>query len=192
MPKGFSDEEKVSISHRLLTECKSSWQKYGYKKTSIDTLCQNTGISKGAFYIFFESKEHLFYQVIKQTQAQLYELVEQHLSENPSKYGVAEALKEIFAEYCQSSFMYDTKSTDFLAFLNKLSEEQRNELNDLSYANAQFMLHKPFLTLKIDEGFALSILTAMLATVSQKDNMLSDVTEVFAFMIDNLIENIFE
>lgn len=192
MPKGFSDKEKVAITHKLIAECKTNWHLYGYKKTSIDTLCQNIGISKGAFYIFFESKESLFYQVIKQTQTQLYELIEQHLSKNPSKYGVAEALKEVFAEYCNSSFMYDVKSTDFQAFLNKLSEEQRNELNNLSQAGAQFMLRKPFLVLKIDEEFAMSILTAMLATVSQKDNMLSNVTEVFSFMIDNLIDKIFE
>lgn len=192
MPKGFSDEEKATITHELLAECKANWQVYGYKKTSVDTLCQNIGISKGAFYIFFDSKESLFYQVVRQTQAQLYELVEQRLSKNPSKYGVAEALKAVFAEYCNSSFMYDTKSADFQSFLNKLSSEQRNELNNLSYAGTQFMLHKPFLTLKTDEKFAMSVLTAMLASVSQKDNLLSDVTEVFAFMIDNLIEKIFE
>lgn len=192
MPKGFSEEEKITITHKLLTECKMNWQMYGYKKTSIDILCQNVGISKGAFYTFFDSKESLFYQVIMQTLAQLYELVEQHLSINPSKYGVAEALKEIFAEYCDSSFMYDTKSTDFQAFLNKLSQEQLNELNDLGHARAEFMLKKPYLKLKIDEKLAMSVLTAILSIVSQKDNMPSQATEVFSFMIDHLVENIFE
>lgn len=192
MPKGFSEKEKITITHKLLVECKMSWQKYGYKKTSIDILCQNVGISKGAFYIFFDSKESLFYQVIKQTQVQLYELVEQHLSDNPSKYGFSKALKEVFAEYCNSSFMYDTKSTDFQAFFNKISQEQQDELNNLSLTRSQYMLRKPFLTLKIDEEFAMSILTAMLAIVSQKNNMLSNVSEVFSFMIDHLIEEIFE
>lgn len=192
MPKGFSEEEKITITHKLLAECKKNWQIYGYKKTSIDVLCQNAGISKGAFYVFFDSKESLFYQVITQTQAQLYELVEQHLSENPSKYGIAKALKEVFAEYCNSSFMYDTKNTDFQAFLNKLSKEQRNQLNDLGHAKTEFMLRKPFLKLKIEEKLAMSILTAMLTVVSQKDNIPSNITEVFSFMIDNLIEKIFE
>lgn len=192
MPKGFSEEEKEIITYKLLAECKLNWQTYGYKRTSIDILCQNVGISKGAFYVFFDSKESLFYQVIMQTQAQLYELVEQHLSKNPSKYGVAKALKEVFAEYCNSSFMYDTKSTDFQAFLNKLSKEQRDELIDLGQIKAEFMLRKPFLKLKIDEKLALSILTAMLAIVSQKDNIPSNVIGVFSFMIDNLVEKIFE
>lgn len=192
MPKGFSDKGKDIITHKLLAECKRNWQKYGYKKTSIDILCRNVGISKGAFYIFFESKECLFYQVIIQTQEQLYELVEQLLIINPSKYGIAKALKEVFTEYCSSSFMYDTKSADFQAFLNKLSPVKRNELNNLSYARAQFMLQKPFLTLRVEEELAMSILTAMLTIVSQKDNMQTNVIDVFSFMIDNLIEKIFE
>ena len=192
MPKGFREEEKQIITQKLIAECKRNWQIYGYKKTSIDSLCQTVGISKGAFYIFFDSKERLFYQAIMETQGQLYELVEQHLAEKPSKYGVADAFKEVFAEYCNSSFMYDTKSADFQAFVNKLSKEQRNELNELGRARAEFMLRKPFLTLKIDEKLAMSVLTAMLATASQKDNMLSEATQVFSFMIDNLVEKIFE
>lgn len=63
------------------------------------------------------------------------------------------------------------KSPDFQGFLNKLSEEQRNELNNLSYSGTQFMLRKPFLALKIDEEFAMSVLTAMLSSVMEDFNM---------------------
>ena len=38
MPKGFSKEEKETITQKLLAECKMSCQAYGYKKTNIDTL----------------------------------------------------------------------------------------------------------------------------------------------------------
>ena len=57
MPKGFTDDEKKIITKKLIEECKYSWQRYGYKKTSVDELCKNAGISKGAFYIFFKTKE---------------------------------------------------------------------------------------------------------------------------------------
>lgn len=78
--------------------------------------------------------------------------------------------------------------SNFQTFLNKLSKEQRNELNDLAHARAEFMFRKPFLKLKIDEKLAMSILTAMLTTASQKDTLLSDVADVFSFMIGNLVE----
>lgn len=62
----------------------------------------------------------------------------------------------------------------------------------MAHARVEFMLRKPFLKLKIDEKLAMSILTAMLTIVSQKDNLLSDAADVFSFMIDNLVEKIFE
>ncbi len=192
MPKGFTKEEKKVITKKLMEECKLNWQKFGYKKTSIDILCQNIGISKGSFYNFFDSKEALFYHVIKETQKHLYEIIEEIISQNQSKYGVAKALKEIYLEYSKSSFMYDTKNPDFLSFFNKLNEQQRQELNDRSYLGTKFMLSKSFLNLKIDEDLAISILTALLASISQKDNMLCDSMEVFGFMIDHLIDDIFK
>ncbi|HID0759145.1 hypothetical protein NVT68_000695 [Clostridium botulinum] len=55
----------------------------------------------------------------------------------------------------------------------------------------KFMLNKPFLSLKIDEDLAISVLTAMLTSISQKDKMLCDSVKAFGFMIDNLIDDIF-
>ena len=192
MPKGFTYEEKEIITKKLMKECKLNWQKYGYKKTSIDTLCQDIGISKGSFYSFFESKEALFYQVIKETLDQLYSIVEERISQKQNKYGVADALKEIYLEYSKSSFMYDVNNPDFLSFYNKLNKEQRLELTDKSYLGAKIMLHKPFLSLKIEENLAISLLFAMLSSVSQKDDMLCEGTKVFEFMIDHLIDDIFD
>ena len=184
MPKGFTDDEKKIITKKLIEECKYSWQRYGYKKTSVDELCKNAGISKGAFYIFFKTKEELFYNTLK--------VVEEKIAINPNKNGVADALKEIFSEYNNSSFMYDTKSVDFISFFNKLSEEERNDLSNKSYIGAKGMLDKPFLKLKIEEDLAISVLSALLITITQKDSMLCDPINVFDFMIDNLIDSIFE
>lgn len=192
MPKGFTYEEKEIITEKLMKECKLNWQKYGYKKTSIDNLCQDIGISKGSFYSFFESKEALFYQVFKETLDQLYSIVEERISQKQNKYGVADALKEIYLEYSKSSFMYDVNNPDFLSFYNKLNKEQRLELTDKSYLGAKIMLHKPFLSLKIEENLAISLLFAMLSSVSQKDDMLCEGTKVFEFMIDHLIDDIFD
>ncbi|MFQ6861246.1 MAG: TetR/AcrR family transcriptional regulator [Beduini sp.] len=192
MPKGFSEEEKKRVKQKLFDECKACWQQFGYKKTSIDMLCQNIVIAKGSFYHFYESKEALFYEVITQIQEELYETVEDRLKQNPSKYGVALALKEIYGEYITHPFMYDNKSPDFLSFINKLSENQRQQLNENSYAGTKFMLNKPFLKLKIEEALAISVLSAALNTIVQKDEMLSEPKAVFDFMIDHLIEDIFE
>ncbi len=192
MPKGFTEQEKINITEKLITECKLSWQKYGYKKTSVDDLCKSVGISKGAFYLFFDTKELLFMETIKRVQKQLYSIVENILLENQNRDGMAKALKEIYKEYSKSPFMYETTSVDFLSFFNKLSDEQQREINNDSYLGAKIMLDKPFLKLKVSEELALSVLTSILFTISQKDKMICEPQDAFNFIIDNLVEAIFE
>ncbi|MFK3938009.1 TetR/AcrR family transcriptional regulator [Alkalihalobacillus sp. NPDC078783] len=191
MAKGFTEQQKVTIHNKLLEECKESWQRYGFKKTSIDDICKSVGISKGAFYIFFDTKEALFYQTFKTIQDRLYEDVESKLAAMSNKFGVAEALKQIYRVYNECTFIYDIKNPDFLAFFNKLEEEQREELTEKAYRSTKYMLDKPYLTLKIEEDLAISVLSAMLNTITQESTLCSPVS-VFDFMIDNLIDNIFE
>jgi AcrR family transcriptional regulator len=65
MPKGFSDNEKDLIGARLLEQGYRLFSTYGLKKTNVEELARAAGISKGAFYIFYDSKEELFMTVIE-------------------------------------------------------------------------------------------------------------------------------
>jgi AcrR family transcriptional regulator len=68
MPKAFTEHEKELISKRLLEQGYKLFSAYGLKKTNIEELAKATGISKGAFYNFYESKEALFMDVIEQVE----------------------------------------------------------------------------------------------------------------------------
>ena len=50
MPKGFTIEEKRILIEKFKNACSQSWMNFGYKKTSVDILCQEVGIAKGSFY----------------------------------------------------------------------------------------------------------------------------------------------
>jgi AcrR family transcriptional regulator len=63
MPKGFTEKEKELIRGRLLEQGHRLFSAYGLKKTNIEELAKAAGISKGAFYLFYESKEALFLDV---------------------------------------------------------------------------------------------------------------------------------
>jgi AcrR family transcriptional regulator len=63
MPKGFTDREKVLIRERLIKVGYKQFSAHGLKKTNIDELAAAARISKGAFYLFYESKEALFMDV---------------------------------------------------------------------------------------------------------------------------------
>jgi AcrR family transcriptional regulator len=65
MPKAFTAQEKEWIRSRLLEQGTKLFAAYGLKKTNVEELAQAAGISKGAFYLFYESKEDLFMDVIE-------------------------------------------------------------------------------------------------------------------------------
>jgi len=68
MPKWFSEQEKELIRSRLLEQGEKHFSRFGFKKTSVDEIARAVGISKGAFYRFYESKELLFMDVIEQVE----------------------------------------------------------------------------------------------------------------------------
>ncbi len=68
MPKAFTDHEKDLIRKRLLEQGYKQFSTYGLQKTNIEELAEAAGISKGAFYLFYASKEALFMDVVEQVE----------------------------------------------------------------------------------------------------------------------------
>jgi len=66
MPKAFSEHEKEVIRAQMREKGKKLFEKHGLKKTSVDELTEAVGISKGAFYLFYESKEELFMEILEE------------------------------------------------------------------------------------------------------------------------------
>jgi AcrR family transcriptional regulator len=66
MPEAFSDYEKEVIRKQILEKGQKLFEKQGLKKTTVQEITQSVGISKGAFYKFFVSKEELYMQILEQ------------------------------------------------------------------------------------------------------------------------------
>lgn len=66
MPKTFSESERAYIKERLMEEAKSCLMQYGIRKTTVDELVKRVSIPKGTFYLFYESKERLIFDVVLQ------------------------------------------------------------------------------------------------------------------------------
>ena len=71
MVVAFTDKEKELIREKLIKEAKECLKNYGVKKTTVDELVNRVGISKGAFYKFYKSKEILFFDVFNDFEAEL-------------------------------------------------------------------------------------------------------------------------
>ncbi len=64
MPRAFTEVEKEKIRERLFAAGRSCFTRYGLKKTTIDDLVKLAGIAKSSFYLFFESKEGLYAEIL--------------------------------------------------------------------------------------------------------------------------------
>src|ERR1044072_784054 len=71
MPKAFSEHEKEIIRAQMQEKGKLLFEKQGLRKTSVDELTEAVGISKGAFYLFYDSKEELFLDILEQLEQEI-------------------------------------------------------------------------------------------------------------------------
>ncbi len=81
MPK-FSDREKERIYDKLREEGEQLFVQHGLRKVTVDELSRATGIAKGTFYHFYESKEHLFMDISVKIQFKLWERINVVLEES--------------------------------------------------------------------------------------------------------------
>lgn len=188
----FTDLEKRNIKEKLLANCEESWSKLGYKKTSIDDLCAKAGISKGAFYLFYPSKEDLFYDVITNIQARLINLTRITLGDTPTKEQLCNTLKLIYREYIKIPFVFEVRSPDFIAFMNKLPKEKIDELSYHGNYDVRNIIRESKLQYKVDENMGNSAFAILFTPDSERDNLSCNHLEVVDFMIETLVETIFK
>ena len=192
MARSFTEREKENIKKKLQEACKQSWTQYGYKKTSVDELCKQVGISKGAFYLFFESKEALFCDVLCSVQEQICDAASAIIEKRKDKYGVAEALKLIYREYDTNNFLYNADSMDYTILMNKLSEEQAKKIEEANNMGRQLFLSQPYLKFKIDASMAISVIYSLIMNNKNKDILPHNHIETFDFMVEHLIDSLYE
>ena len=192
MARSFTEREKENIKRSLQEACKQSWTQYGYKKTSVNELCRQVGISKGAFYLFFESKEALFCEVLCSVQEQICNAALEIIEKHKGKYGVAEALKLIYREYDKNNFLYNSDSMDFTILMNKLSEGQAKKIEESNRMSQQLFFSQPYLKFKVDTDLAMSVIYSLIMNIKNKDVLPHNHMETFDFMVDHLIDSLYE
>lgn len=72
MGTAFTPEEQKLIRKDLKKAARKNLSTFGMRKTSVDQLVAEVGISKGAFYKFYPTKEHLFFELMEDIHDELY------------------------------------------------------------------------------------------------------------------------
>jgi len=64
MPRAFRKAEKATIRDRLKRAGRKCFTRFGLKKTTIEDLTKPAGIAKASFYLFFDSKEAMYLDIM--------------------------------------------------------------------------------------------------------------------------------
>lgn len=101
MPKAYSDQEKEYIRKRLKEEAAKCLAQYGIKRTTVDEIVQRVKIPKGTFYLFYQSKEMLLFEVILEQHDLIEEKLWKEISSIDPQDLNAEKLTDIIVGFYQ-------------------------------------------------------------------------------------------
>ena len=71
MPKAFSEHEREIVKEAMLNVSAALIRKKGIRQVTVEDITRGANIAKGSFYAFFQSRETLFWNIIKLEEKQL-------------------------------------------------------------------------------------------------------------------------
>ena len=83
MPRAFTETERIAIRERLVAAGQDLFARRGIRATTVEQLARASGISKGAFYLFYPSKEALFFAIVEEVETAMQARLEAQVAEAP-------------------------------------------------------------------------------------------------------------
>ena len=99
MPKSYSDHERAYIRKRLKEEAAACMGQFGIRRTTVDELVKRVNIPKGTFYLFYQSKELLLFDVILEQHDLINQKLLQAVSEIAGPSFSAEKLTDVIFRF---------------------------------------------------------------------------------------------
>ena len=153
----------------ILEEALKLFSEKGIKETTIRDIAKAVGITEGAIYRHFESKDQIVYELFDKYSSQLYEIVEKVISKSKRR---EEQFKKVVMSFLDFAF----KNPDAFRYLNIFHYLRGKEVK--KFKHIPFLLLKDLVTkmhaegvLKTDPEYALAVVTGTLERVFLYKNM---------------------
>lgn len=99
MPPAFTEKQKTRLRQKMMRTARDLFARQGLKKTSLEDITRSAGIAKSTFYVFFESKEALFLELLAEDGPAITAGLQSELSEAANaRDGIARLLRAIVHE----------------------------------------------------------------------------------------------
>ncbi|EPY2271717.1 TetR/AcrR family transcriptional regulator [Clostridium sporogenes] len=173
MGTAFTDNERNIIKTKLKACASICMNKYGIKKTTVDELVKEVGISKGAFYKFYDSKELLFFEVFQDYHSEIYGaalnilITHTDLSERER---IEEALLKACKLMKESSIMYIVEN-ELQYLLRKIPPEVLEDHFHSDDVHIQELIRESGITINKSPEFVCAVVKAIMLTLSHQKNI---------------------
>ena len=189
----FSDFETEQIRKALLKEARRCAVTLGMRKTSVEQLTQAAGISKGSFYKFYESKELLFFAVLEDIHAELYEVADSALRESEALPSAKRAAAAVIA-VCRR--MSDTGVTVFIendvaSLLQRLPDSIKSEHYHDDETHIRALLDANALSPRGGAELTTAAVRGLILTVSHKEQIGVLYPQVLEILVNGACEELF-
>ncbi|MDR3292637.1 MAG: TetR/AcrR family transcriptional regulator [Clostridiales bacterium] len=191
MRKSLSEREQNAIKTKLIESCRICWERYGHKKTGVAELAAMAGISTGAFYAFFPSKEMLFMETTNAFTKRLVDIMTASKPQNPTRYDLAVGFKRCIDEAFENKWIFSLRE-DAETFLRKLPEDflEQDFQKDLLDITAVVNLYG--LVPKVAPEEMVAVFHTLLMSINVTDIIGAPHRQALHLLTDSVIVNLFE
>ena len=144
-----TSQYKLDIRERIVRSAIDCFSKYGFDKSRMDDIAQTANISKGTMYLYFKSKEDLFYaicennlQVLKEQLSQLFATTKENLLSDAEQ--LYDNLNKLESSGSEKVFFEIVAESSRNPKLQRILYEQRTKIFDVV---------KDYLDLQVQKGF---------------------------------------
>lgn len=191
---------KNKTKHQFIKAAGIVFERYGFKKTTMDDIAYAAGKGKSSIYYYFKNKEEIF-EAVTHHEA---ELVQEQINLSINKLNSATEKFRMYVTLRMKRFvakgvLITALNDNFMAtfsFIEKIRDNYRNwEINSIAKILAEGIKNKEFKPRKDIFFAAEAILTCMIGfeiplltkenTPEESENKINEILEMFLYGIEN-------
>ena len=159
-----TDQYKTEVKDKIVQAAITTFSKYGYDKTRMDDIAKSAKLGKGTLYLYFKSKEELFYAISENSIKELKEQLSKLFSK---KEDLVHDAEKFYDQY--RNLIHDSEKVSFEMIaessrnpkLRKALYEQRMKVYDIVIDYLRRQIEKGFFRKDMDVNAIASGLVAL-------------------------------
>lgn len=196
MPKAKSTQERITIKNRLMDVAEELLMHRDMRKITIDDLVYETKIAKGTFYLFYDSKELLIYDVFRRRHDEIQHRFLLSIENRPSIFGVNEMTELVFlmVKELKSSFLMNfAMRGDLEVLMRSLPPEQiQDHLDQDLFSMRQLHDLFPSLSDRQMRVYTAAIRIALVSVMHQNEIGIDEFEDALHCTLKGIIQAMFE